>query len=296
MYYPGTARQKPDILDIAVMKNLSQSMELETLTAVMPDHNPVLITIGNDIKSQQGAMYNYKKAPEKDRITNQAIKMLPNTAVDCIAEIFYACIQHQYFPKGWKEERVIIFPRVGKPVRDPANYCPIILLSSLSELFEKVILACLSDFASNENLIAEEQHGFRKEHSTNHQLFRVAEIITQGFNINKSTRVVFLDVAKAFDRVWHRGLIYKLIKLKFPSYLVNLLTSYLEGHTFHVVIQKECATVSPILAEVTQGSIVGPFLFNIFINYIPKDLKRTDIAIYANDVAVISQSFSEGSG
>ncbi|KAJ1169666.1 hypothetical protein NDU88_001557 [Pleurodeles waltl] len=62
-HYPGATRQKPDILDIVVMKNLSQSMELETLTALMSDHNPVLITVGDEIECQhQGARYNYKKA------------------------------------------------------------------------------------------------------------------------------------------------------------------------------------------------------------------------------------------
>ncbi|KAJ1167189.1 hypothetical protein NDU88_007582 [Pleurodeles waltl] len=72
------------------------------------------------------------------------------------------------------------------------------------------------------------------------------------------------------------------------SYLINLMTSYLEGRTFHVVMSEECSTVRPILAGVPQGSILGPFLFNIFTNDIPKDL-----ALYADDAAVISHSFSE---
>ncbi|KAJ1136205.1 hypothetical protein NDU88_002622 [Pleurodeles waltl] len=166
------------------------------------------------------------KAPGKDEIANQAIKMFPNVAVDRLAEIFIAYLQHQRFPKAWKEARFTVFPKAGKPLRDPATYRPTSLLSGLSKLFEKVILAHLSDFASSENILATEQFGFQKEHPTNHQLLRVVDIISQGFNINKSTGLVLLDVAKAFDRGRHRGLIYKLIKLKFSSNLVNLLTSY----------------------------------------------------------------------
>ncbi|KAJ1120327.1 hypothetical protein NDU88_008500 [Pleurodeles waltl] len=233
------------------------------------------------------------KAPGKDKIVNQAIKMLPDAAVVRLTEIFNACMHHQYFPNSWKEARVVVFHKARKPLRDPANYCPISLLSGLSKLFERVILARLMDFATSENLLAKEQFGFRKEYSTNHQLLRVVDIISHGFNINKSTGVVFLDVAKAFDRVWHKGLLYKLIKLKFPSYLVKLLSSYLSKRTFHVAVREECSTSRPILAGVPQGSILGPFLFNIFTNDIPTDLKKTDLALYADDVAVISQSFSE---
>ncbi|KAJ1089832.1 hypothetical protein NDU88_002976 [Pleurodeles waltl] len=160
-------------------------------------------------------------------------------------------------------------------------------------LFEKVILAGLSDFATSKNLLAKEQFRFRKEHSTNHQLLTVVDIISHGFNINKSIGVGFLEVAKAFDRVWHRGLIFKLIKLTFSSYLVNLLTCYLEEHTFHVAMHEECSTVLPILAGVPQGSMVEPFLCSIFTNDTPKDEKKTDLTLYANDVAVNSQSFSE---
>ncbi|KAJ1125033.1 hypothetical protein NDU88_003472 [Pleurodeles waltl] len=73
----------------------------------------------------------------------------------------------------------------------------------------------------------------------------------------------------------------------FSSCLVNLLTSFLEECTFHVAMREECSTVCRILAAVPQESILGSFLFNIFTNDIPKDLKKTD------DVGVISQSFSE---
>ncbi|KAJ1141152.1 hypothetical protein NDU88_007487 [Pleurodeles waltl] len=470
-HYPGSALHKPDVLDIVVMKNLSQSMALETLTALTSDHNPVLITVGDVLENQQqGPRHNYKKAdwslykrsleetlgpgplrciedieqavhhftaavhtaiersvpkqkpqrcsiynlpngikksiadknrarrewqrnrtpdllkkyneltrqlkmqisqhrekthlacsnrdkaevfadtleasfrpnqasklaaeveqevakhhleyppekeattieecstdevlalaktlkngkaPGKDKIVNQAIKMLPDAAVVRLTEIFNACMHHQYFPNSWKEARVVVFHKAGKPLRDPANYRPISLLSGLSKLFERVILARLMDFATSENLLAKEQFGFRKEHSTNHQLLRIVDIISHGFNINKSTGVVFLDVAKAFDRVWHKGLLYKLIKLKFPSYLVKLLSSYLSKRTFHVAVREKCSTSRPILAGVPQGSIIGPFLFNIFTNDIPTDLKKTDLALYADDVAVISQSFSE---
>ncbi|KAJ1148762.1 hypothetical protein NDU88_001588 [Pleurodeles waltl] len=121
----------------------------------------------------------------------------------------------------------------------------------------------------------------------------LADTLETYFNINKSTGVVFLDIAKAFNLIWHRGLISKLIKLKFPSFLVNLLISYLEGRIFHVEMHEECSTVRPFLPGVPRGPILGPFLFNIFTNDFPKDLKKTHLALFADDVVAISQSCSE---
>ncbi|KAJ1126668.1 hypothetical protein NDU88_005074 [Pleurodeles waltl] len=290
-----------DTLETSFKPNQASKLTVEVeqeITKHYLEHSPEIeaVTIeecsSDEIRSLIKKLKN-GKAPGKDRITNQAIKMFQNAAVNRLAEIFNTCLQHLHFIKAWKEVRVILFHKARKPLRDPATYRPISLLSGLSNLFEKVTLAHLSDFASSENLLAKEHFGFWKEHSTNHQLLRVVDIISHGFNINKSTGVVFMDVAKSFDRVWHRGLNYKLIKLKFSSYLVNLLTSYLEECTFHVAMCVECSTVHPILAGIPQGSILGPFLFNIFTNYIPKDLKKTDLTLYADDVAVISQSFNE---
>lgn len=65
-------------------------------------------------------------------------------------------------------------------------------------------------------IVPEKQHGFTAKHSTQHQLLRVTEYITEGFNFKRDTGAVFLDVTKAFDKVWHQGLLFKMIKFGFP--------------------------------------------------------------------------------
>ncbi|GBN71585.1 putative RNA-directed DNA polymerase from transposon BS [Araneus ventricosus] len=87
--------------------------------------------------------------------------------------------------------------------------------------------------------ICQEQNvsfGFRKSLTTTHQLLRVVEYITSGFEKGESTGAVFLDVQKAFDRVWIQGLIHKLIRYKTPPHLLQLLKSYLEERKFVVKI------------------------------------------------------------
>ncbi|GFY79056.1 probable RNA-directed DNA polymerase from transposon X-element, partial [Trichonephila inaurata madagascariensis] len=97
-----------------------------------------------------------------------------------------------------------------KNPRSAESYRPISLLPVLSKIAEKVIQARLNDFLEKENILIPEQHGFRPRLSTTHQLLRVVEFIKEGNNNNQCTAAVFLDIQKAFDRVWHTGLLFKL--------------------------------------------------------------------------------------
>lgn len=232
-----------------------------------------------------------KKAPGGDGITNEIIKELPAGAGKRLVEIFNAALRLQYFPTFWKEAKVVVFPKAGKPLRDPGNYRPISLLSGLSKLFERLMLARLTSFSEANLLLPDQQFGFRKNHSCDHQLLRVTNKIAQGLNTYKPTGVVFLDVAKAFDRVWHEGLLFKLILKKFPNSLVNLVASYLRNRSFHVAIRGERSSSRQIRAGVPQGSILAPFLFNIFTSDMPTKLPGTEVALYADDAAIFSQSY-----
>ncbi|KAM4749153.1 nodal homolog 3-A-like [Rhinophrynus dorsalis] len=106
------------------------------------------------------------KAPWSDGITNLAIKNLLTASMEHLTKIFNACMRLQHFQRFWKEARVIVFPKAGKPLRDPVNYRPISLLSGLTKLLEKAHLAQLNNLVSERNLLAKEQFGFRKEHAT----------------------------------------------------------------------------------------------------------------------------------
>lgn len=233
-----------------------------------------------------------KKAPGQDGITNRVIKELPNVACTRLVDIFNASLRLQHFPRPWKEAKIIAFPKPGKQLRDPANWRPISLLSGLSKLLERAILSRLTAHSDREKTVIDEQFGFRGEHSTNHQLLRVVNRITDGFNRKRHTAAIFLDVAKAFDRVWHIGLVHKLAQADFPPYLVNLMASYLGGRHFHVTMRGERSTTRPIAAGVPQGSIIAPFLFNIYMNDVPVTTQGSELALYADDAALLFQSQS----
>jgi hypothetical protein len=91
---------------------------------------------------------------------------------------------------------------------------------------------------------------------------------TLNFN-NMSTAAVFLDIEKAFDTLWHPGLLYKLYKLELSSNLINLINSSLSERQFRASVEGEMSTPRDIKAGVPQGSVLSLTLYNLYINDIP---------------------------
>ncbi|XP_063232211.1 uncharacterized protein LOC134536427 [Bacillus rossius redtenbacheri] len=140
------------------------------------------------------------------------------------------------WPTTWKTAKVILFPKPGKDATDPQNYRPMSLLSTISKVAEKIIIAKLNTHLEQHNTLPDQQFGFRPRHSTTHDLVRITEHITTGFNKKHKkqyTAAVFLETAKAFDRVWHEGLLYKLHTINLPDCYTRLLASYLRDRTFY---------------------------------------------------------------
>ncbi|GFW22014.1 RNA-directed DNA polymerase from mobile element jockey [Trichonephila clavipes] len=137
------------------------------------------------------------------------------------------------------------------------------------------------------NILIPEQHGFRPDLSTTHQLLRVVETIKSGFKNKKSTGAVFLDIQKAFDRVWREGLIFKLIKYDFPPPLIKLISSYLTDRNFSVKINDTYSSHRPTEAGVAQGTLISPLLFNIYVNDIPIH-HNTTLCMFADDTAILA--------
>lgn len=107
---------------------------------------------------------------------------------------------------------------------EPNSYRPISLLSTMSKITERVILKGLIEFKEKEKIIADHQFDFRKKHSTIQQIIRIINDISINFNKNSVTVMLLLDIAKAFDKVWVEGLIYKMIPYNYPPTLIKFIT------------------------------------------------------------------------
>ena len=241
---------------------------------------------GDEIKLAVKQLKNMK-APGFDNIFNLVLKKMSDQFFQYLANIFNKCLHFGYFPSNWKLSKVIPILKPNKDASSPKSYRPISLLSSLSKLFEKVIYSRLLHFSNENNIILNEQFGFRKGHSTTHQLKRVTGFIKSNKLESKSTAMALLDVEKAFDNVWHDGLIHKLYTFGFPMYIVQIIKNYLSGRTFQVTLNGSTSDVFIINAGVPQGSILGPILYNIFTSDLPRLPGNGVLSLFADDTAVI---------
>ncbi|MGL5056694.1 MAG: RNA-directed DNA polymerase, partial [Fusobacteriaceae bacterium] len=163
------------------------------------------------------------------------------------------------------------------------------LLSSLSKILERIILNRINTHINNNNILPDEQCGFRRNRSTAHQLIRVLQTAKEKLNEKKSTGIIFLDVEKAFDRVWHNGLLYKMIKLNFPPAIVKTVSSFLNERLFSVHIGGKFSNEHRIEHGVPQGAVLSPTLYNIYTHDITRGIP-SEIALFADDTALYHSS------
>ena len=169
------------------------------------------------------------------------------------------------------------------------NYQPISLLSIFRKIFEKIIFDRLYNFLSQEELLNPNQSGFRPSDSCINQLIAITHEIFEAFDCNSSLEVrsVFLDISKAFDKVWHEGLLYQLKSMGVSGELYNLLENYLSDRFQRVLLNGQTSSWRPVLAGVPQGSILGPLLFLIYINDLPNELK-SNAKLFADDTSLFT--------
>ena len=145
------------------------------------------------------------------------------------------------------------------------------------------------NFLLNENLLNPNQSGFCPSDSCINQLIAITHEIFEAFDCNPplEVRSVFLDISKAFDKVWHEDLLFKIKSMGISGELYNLLENYLSGRVQRVILNGQTSTWQPVLAGVPQGSILGPLLFLIYINDLPNELK-SQAKLLADDTSLFT--------
>ncbi|GFU51735.1 RNA-directed DNA polymerase from mobile element jockey [Trichonephila clavipes] len=229
-----------------------------------------------------------RKSPGLDQISNHMIKNLPLKFLLFITLLINQLFKNNYFPNSWKTAVVIPILKPEKDSALPTNYRPISLLSCLSKVYEFVLLQRLNQHCTAANFIIPQQCGFRPKCSTVHQLLRVTELIHSGFAKHEATGILFLDIAKAFHKIWHDGLLIKLIRLDFPP-PIKSIHSFLSNRTFRVRVDKTLSSPRPIRSGLPQGSLSSPLLFTLYVNDVPQT-GLSHLAMFADDTAIITQN------
>ena len=229
---------------------------------------------------------NISKSHGCDNLSAHMLKVSARSISKPLAIIFRNCLQKGVFPEIWKKADVVPIHKKNEK-NLITNYRPISLLPICSKVFERIIFNSLYTHFIGNHLITWRQSGFIKKDSTINQLLSITEMIRQTFDCDppKEVRAIFLDISKAFDKVWHEGLIFKLKQNGVEGEVLNILTSFLSGRKQRTIINGKMSSWRDILAGVPQGSVLGPLLFLIYINDIVNGM-TSDVRIFADDTSL----------
>lgn len=219
------------------------------------------------------------------------VKFVLDLILPLLTHIFNLCLSQGVFPQHMQLARVSVLFKKGDR-NNIENYRPVSILPVFSKGLEKVILSRMSHFCDKLQLLSDAQFGFRKHRSTELALLEQKEFILNSFEERKLALGIYVDFTKAFDYLDHSLLLRKLEYYGFRGTPLMLLKSYLSKRMQFVQINEHASGVKPILSGVPQGSILGPFLFNIFVNDIPQIDNQAKFVIYADDTTLLFSAAS----
>ena len=200
--------------------------------------------------------------------------------------IFKQCIETGVFPSEWKKANIVPIHKKGDK-QTLENYRPVSLLPICGKILEGLMFNEMFNFFIENKLISLNQSSFKPGDSCINQLLSITHEIYESFDVGLEVRSVFLDISKAFDKVWHDGIIYKLTQNGISGNLLNLLEDFLKERKQRVVLNGQVSTWKNINAGVPQGSILGPLLFLIYINDLTEGL-TTNVKLFADDTSLFS--------
>ena len=193
------------------------------------------------------------------------------------------------FPTSWKQAHVFPIPKKGDK-STPFNYRPIAITSLISKTMETIITKQLLTFLETNNLLSDHQYGFQKARSNGDRLAYAVHVWSSALKSCGESRMISLDISKAFDRVWHKGLLAKLPMFGLNQTLIYWIGSFLSDRSIAVRVDGFLSNLHSINAGVPQVSVISPVLFILFINDL---LTSTSSSIYSfADDTFLTSSFS----
>ena len=248
-----------------------------------------------------------KKSSSFDSILNEMLKYSQTSFLASFNKLFNTILTCGKFPKEWARGFIVpLFKNGSKDMKDdPSNYRGITIGSNIGKLFTKILNNRLENFFLKHKFICKEQIGFCQNKRTSDHMFILKTLLdkyTQGGK--KYLFTCFIDFRKAFDRVWHIGLLYKLRTYGISDLFYSVIKNMYERTELCVKVEDQVTDFFPSSIGVRQGDNISPNLFKLYINDLPKifddscePVQLNDISInclmYADDVVLLSKT-SEG--
>ena len=236
---------------------------------------------------------NLNKAAGEDRIPYEFLKHLGTKAKGMLLTLFNKCWKGDNLPRSWLTAILKPLLKPGKDAKLTKSYRPISLTSCMGKLLEKIVATRLSYILEQRGLLNDAQAGFRPNRNTSDQVLRLTQSATDQIHQKSggnATIATFYDCEKAFDKVWRKGLLFKMQQLDIPYQYIRYVRSFLSGRKAKVEVNNVRGKTIHLNQGLPQGSAISPLLFIIFVNDLTIDLDpKTKASLFADDTATWMQ-------
>ena len=284
--YAETDYQKANMLN----EYFSSQSDIDDQNKSLPPPKPVehdlldILQISPQSVKEVLDALDVNKSCGPDLMSPRLLKEGSQILAEPYSTIFTSSLRLGRFPTQWKDGNITALHK--KEDRSlPSNYRPISLLCQAGKSLERCVHKLLYNYINEHRLLTPFQSGFVPGDSTTFQLLHTYHMFCEAVDSGKEVRVVFCDISKAFDRVWHRGLLHKLRDIGCSKNLLKWFSSYLTKRRQRVVLNGKASKWTYVKAGVPQGSILGPLLFLIYINDIVNEL-RASVRLFADDTSL----------
>ena len=226
------------------------------------------------------------EAMGRDKVSHMVLKKCAKVWAIALQQILTKSYREGVVPEEWGMANITPLFKKGNRL-DAVNYRPVSLTSVVCKLMEGIIRDVLMEYFYENNLITRQQHGFVRRRACVTNLLECQNMVSKNLMDGNTVDVPYTDFSKAFDKVSHKKLLYKLRAYGVDGMMLNWIQAFLKDRKQCVVMGDVESKWEEVTSSVPQGSVLGPFLFVIYINDLP-DCLENECKMYADDNKVLA--------